>query len=60
MHWGWVNPMFGPLAVQGQVLVEGVHPHLTYLAYAGVWALLLFLAGSFVMMSRERDFAVRL
>jgi teichoic acid transport system permease protein len=60
MHWGWLNPLFGPLAVQGQVLVEGVAPDLLYLLYAGVWSVLIFLVGSLVMMSRERDFAVRL
>ena len=60
MTYGWVNPMFGPLATQGQALVEGTMPSLHYLLYAVVWALLLFVGGSLIMMSRERDFAVRL
>jgi teichoic acid transport system permease protein len=60
MHWGWINPMFGPLAVQGEALVEGRAPSLTYFGYTAVWAVLLFVGGSLLMMSREREFAVRL
>jgi teichoic acid transport system permease protein len=60
MEWGWVNPVFGPLAAQGQALIEGDRPSLTYLLYASAWAILLFVGGSYMFMSRERDFAVRL
>jgi teichoic acid transport system permease protein len=60
MHWGWVNPMFGPLAVQGQALVEGHRPSGTYMLYTAAWSLLLFVVGSLLLMSREREFAVRL
>jgi teichoic acid transport system permease protein len=60
MQYGWINPMFGPLAVQGQALVEGRMPSMHYLLYTAIWAVLLFVGGSLLMMSREREFAVRL
>jgi len=60
VHYGWVNPLFGPLAVQGQALVAGRAPSLHYVLYGAVWAVGLFVVGSLVFMSRERDFAVRL
>ena len=60
IHYGWVNPLFGPLAVQGQALVAGEAPNLRFVLYGLVWAVGLFVVGSLVFMSRERDFAVRL
>jgi teichoic acid transport system permease protein len=58
--YGWVNPMFGPVAVQGQALVEGIRPSLHFLAYDALWSVGLCVIGSLLLMSRERDFAVRL
>jgi teichoic acid transport system permease protein len=60
IDYGWVNPLFGPLASQGQALVEGRTPDLKFMLYALVWSLVIFVGGSLVFMSRERDFAVRL
>jgi teichoic acid transport system permease protein len=60
IEYGWVNPLFGPLASQGQAIVVGEMPDLRNLFYMVVWSLILFIGGSLVFMSRERDFAVRL
>lgn len=57
---GWLNPMFGILATQGQVLIEGISPNPLFLLYATAWAIGLFVVGSLLLMSREREFAVRL
>jgi len=54
------NPMFGILGSQGQVLVEGRSPSLTLMLYALAWSVGLLLVGSLLLMSREREFAVRL
>jgi teichoic acid transport system permease protein len=54
------NPVFGVLASQGQAVIEGITPNPLYLLYAFLWAVGLFTAGSLLLMSREREFAVRL
>jgi teichoic acid transport system permease protein len=60
VHYGFVNPMFGILASQGQALVEGGRPSMHFLLYGTVWSVALFVLGSWLLMSREREFAVRL
>jgi ABC-type polysaccharide/polyol phosphate export permease len=60
IHWGWINPIFGAVAVQGQVLIRGELPSLRFLAYMIVWSVGLFVVGTLLLMSREREFAVRL
>ena len=55
-----VNPLFGILAMQGEVLIEGRPPSLGFVLHAVAWALFLFVFGSWLLMSREREFAVRL
>lgn len=58
--YGWLNPMFGPVATQGRVLIEGYSPGLKFFGYMVIWSLALFVGGSLLLMSREREFAVRL
>ncbi len=54
------NPIFGILAAQAEVLNEGVNPSPTLMLYGLVWSVVLLLLGSVLLMSREREFAVRL
>jgi len=58
--WSPINPMYGILGAQGEVLVDGRSPSWDLLGYGLLWSLLLFVGGSLLFMSRERDFAVRL
>jgi teichoic acid transport system permease protein len=60
VHYGFLNPVFGPLATQGQALIEGRVPSMHYMLYSALWAFGLFIGGSLLLMSREREFAVRL
>jgi len=60
MAWAWANPMFGPLASQSQALIQGSVPSMHYMLYGTLWGVGLFVVGSLLFMSRERDFAVRL
>jgi teichoic acid transport system permease protein len=55
-----VNPLFYLLDAWSQVMVYAKAPDLYSLAHAFIWALLIFLIGSYFFLSRERDFAVRL
>jgi teichoic acid transport system permease protein len=54
------NPVFGVLASQGQVLIEHRSPDVIYMLYGLAWSVGLLVVGSLLMMSREREFAVRL
>jgi teichoic acid transport system permease protein len=54
------NPVFGVLASQGQVLIEHRSPDVLYMLYGLAWSVGVLAAGSLLMMSREREFAVRL
>jgi teichoic acid transport system permease protein len=54
------NPIFGLLGAQGEVLNEGINPSPTLMLYALGWSVLLLVVGSLLLMSREREFAVRL
>jgi teichoic acid transport system permease protein len=58
--WSPINPVYGILGSQGEVLVEGHSPSWVLLGYGLAWSVGLLIAGSLLMMSRERDFAVRL
>jgi len=60
LHYSPFNPVFGVLASQGQVLIEHRSPDLTYMLYGLAWSVGLLVVGSLLMMSREREFAVRL
>lgn len=58
--WSPVNPVYGILGAQGEALIDGRTPSLVLFAWGALWAVGLFLVGSLLMMSREREFAVRL
>ena len=60
LTWSPINPMYGILGAQGEVLVGGTSPSWDLLAYGFGWSALILVAGSLLMMSREREFAVRL
>jgi ABC-type polysaccharide/polyol phosphate export permease len=60
LAWSPINPLYGVLGAQGEVLVEGHAPSWDLLGYGLAWSLVILVAGSLLMMSRERDFAVRL
>lgn len=54
------NPIFFLLDAWSQVMVYGQAPDLFSLMHSLIWALVIFLAGTYFFLSRERDFAVRL
>ena len=54
------NPIFYLLDSWSRVVVHAQAPSTHGLIHATVWALALFLTGSYFFLSRERDFAVRL
>jgi len=58
--WSPINPVYGVLGAQGEALIDGRRPSWDLLGYGTVWAVGLFVAGSLLLMSREREFAVRL
>lgn len=58
--WSPLNPMYGVLGAQGEVLVDAHRPSWDLLGYGLAWSVGLLVAGSLLMMSREREFAVRL
>ncbi|HEX2809024.1 MAG TPA: hypothetical protein VHN80_22910 [Kineosporiaceae bacterium] len=60
LQWSPLNPVFGILGAQGEVLVDGHRPAYGLLAYGLAWSVGLFVVGSLLLMSREREFAVRL
>jgi ABC-type polysaccharide/polyol phosphate export permease len=55
-----LNPMFGILGAQGEVLVDHRSPSWSLIGYGFAWSLIILVVGSLLMMSREREFAVRL
>ena len=55
-----INPLYSILGAWTTVLDENTSPNALLLAQAVVWAVVVFLVGSVVFMSRERDFAVRI
>ena len=59
-QFGWLNPIYGILGAQGEVLVGGHRPAWNLLGLALAWSVTIMVAGSLLMMSREREFAVRL
>lgn len=60
LTWSPLNPMYGILGAQGEVLVDGHAPAWNLLGYGLTWSVGLLVGGSLLMMSREREFAVRL
>ncbi len=60
VEWSPLNPLYGVLGAQGEVLVDGRSPSWDLLGYGLGWAVVLLIGGSLLIMSREREFAVRL
>jgi len=54
------NPLFYLLDSWSRVVVHAEAPATSGLIHASIWAFSLFLIGSYIFLSRERDFAVRL
>src|SRR4249920_991739 len=54
------NPLFAPLATWSRVMVQDVQPRPLYLLISACWAIAALVVGSYVFLSREREFAVRL
>jgi teichoic acid transport system permease protein len=54
------NPIFYLLDAWSQVMVYAQAPDLFSLLHSLVWALAIFVIGTYFFLSRERDFAVRL
>jgi len=54
------NPIFYLLDSWSQVMVYAQAPDLFSLLHSLVWALAIFIIGTYFFLSRERDFAVRL
>ena len=55
-----VNPLFYLLDAWSRVMVHAQAPTLDSMLHALVFALLIFIVGTYFFLSRERDFAVRL
>jgi len=60
LKWSPLNPVYGILGAQGEVLVDGHRPAWGLLGYGLGWSVGLLVLGSLLLMSREREFAVRL
>lgn len=54
------NPLFASLGTWSRVMVQDEAPEPTYMLIAACWAVVAFVVGSYVFLSREREFAVRL
>jgi teichoic acid transport system permease protein len=54
------NPIFYLLDSWSRVMVHGQAPTAAGLLYSSLWALGIFIVGTYFFLSRERDFAVRL
>jgi len=54
------NPIFYLLDAWSQVMVYAQAPDLFSLMHSLIWALAIFIIGTYFFLSRERDFAVRL
>jgi len=54
------NPIFYLLDSWSRVVVHAQAPSMHGLLHAALWAILIFAAGTYFFLSRERDFAVRL
>ena len=54
------NPIFYLLDAWSQVMVYAEAPDMFSLIHGLVWAVFIFIVGTYLFLSRERDFAVRL
>ncbi len=56
----WLNPLFPLLGAWSDAVVEGVRPSTTMLVVGTAWAVGALVVGALFLLSREREFAVRL
>ncbi len=56
----YVNPLFGMFGAWGEALVRGGVPDTSLWVSGLIWSLGTFFLGTFVFLSREREFAVRI
>ncbi len=56
----WLNPLFPLVGAWSDAVVEDVRPPTWMLAAGAAWALAALVAGAYALLSREREFAVRL
>lgn len=54
------NPMFAIVGSWSQAIIYGEWPSAIGWGVASAWAVVMFLLGGYVFLSRERDFAVRI
>ena len=55
-----LNPLFRLFSAWQQILFEGVFPSWQNLAAASGWAVVYLLAGGYLFLSKEREFAIRI
>ena len=56
----WANPLFPLVGAWSDAVVEGVRPSMTMLVTGAAWAVGALVVGAWALLSREREFAVRL
>jgi teichoic acid transport system permease protein len=56
----YINPLFGMFGAWGEALVRGGVPDTSLWISGLIWSLGTFFLGTFVFLSREREFAVRI
>ncbi|WP_088286800.1 ABC transporter permease [Kineosporia sp. A_224] len=56
----WANPLFPLLGSWSEAVVEGRAPQAWMLGAGAAWAVVALLVGAWALLSREREFAVRL
>jgi teichoic acid transport system permease protein len=55
-----VNPLFPLLTSLSEVVNQGESPNPGYMLWGLAWAVVMFVGGSLLFISREREFAVRI
>ncbi len=56
----YTNPLYSVILGFDQMVIKGHLPSLSITIAATAWSLGIFIAGAWVFMSRERDFAIRI
>lgn len=56
----WVNPLFPLVGAWSEAVVQGVRPPAAMLLAGAGWAVAALVLGAWALLSREREFAVRL
>ena len=56
----WINPLFSIIGAWSEAIVEGKQPDLQLLGLGAAFAFAALLIGGYALLSREREFAVRI